>query len=158
MLHDARYLDDMSAKRQRPNITIVSEQSVLRVPRKRIEELVEFVARAQKVRFVCVDILILDDRAMGECNWKYLKHRGPTDVISFDLSESSDAGLTAQLIISAETARREGPINALGPQAELLLYVLHGLLHVIGHDDQTPEDRDAMTLLQNDLLAAFRKR
>lgn len=153
-----RYLDDMSAKRQRPIITILSEHSALRVPRRKIASLVDFVASREKTRFACVDILIVDDDAMSTHNWTYLKHRGTTDVISFDLSEPGDSGLTAQLIISAETARRVGPENDLSPQTELLLYILHGLLHVIGYDDQTPEDREHMTRRQESLLGDFRAR
>jgi probable rRNA maturation factor len=148
----------MSSKGQRPIITILSEQSALRVPRRTIASLVDFVASREKVRFACVDVLVVDDDAMSTHNWTYLKHRGTTDVISFDLSEPGDRALTAQLIVSAETARRVGPDNGLSPQTELLLYVLHGLLHVIGYDDQTPEDRARMTARQESLLADFRGR
>ena len=148
----------MAGKDQSPIVTIVSEQQVLRVPRRQVEALVVFVAKAQRVRFACVDILIVDDRAMAGHNRRYLDHRGTTDVISFDLSEASEPGLAAQLIVSAETARRVGPIHGQRPQAELLLYILHGLLHVIGHDDRDPSSRAAMNALQDELLTAFRAR
>ena len=147
----------MSRKGQSPIVTIVSEQQVLRVPRQRIMRLVDFVAGAQGVRFGCVDILIVDDRAMAGHNRRYLDHRGTTDVISFDLSDAAESGLAAQLIVSAETARRVGPIHGHSPQTELLLYILHGLLHVIGHDDQDVRSRAKMTALQDGLLAQFHR-
>ena len=82
-------------------------------------------------------------------NERFLRHRGPTDVLSFDLSEirlpnpkSEIRNLDAQIVVSADAARRRA--GALGHSilAELGLYVAHGLLHLLGYDDHRSSDRE----------------
>jgi len=143
------------ARPPKPTVTIASLQKDLRVPRKRIEELVRFVARRRKIALADVDVAVVDGRRMSRLNRRWLGRSGTTDVISFDLTGDADRGITAQIIVCATVARREAERRGIGPQRELLLYVLHGLLHVAGLDDRTPTQRKRMEACQVSLLAAF---
>lgn len=144
-------------KRITPTVRICSEQKSLRVPRKRIHELACFVAKAEKVAIEEVDILVVGGRKMARLHREYLSIAGETDVMSFDLTIPGSKGLAAQLIVCTDVAIKEARKRNLAPQHELLLYVLHGLLHVIGYDDQTPDDRQQMHQRQDQLLADFLK-
>ncbi|MCK5113980.1 MAG: rRNA maturation RNase YbeY [Phycisphaerae bacterium] len=138
-------------------LTIVSRSKAMRIPRKRISQLVDFVAAAEKVEFDEVDIAVVASREMSRMNRKFLNHSGATDVISFDLGEPGE-NLTAELIVCSDVAVREAKKYAHTAQRELLLYVTHGLLHVIGYDDTTPAKAKKMHARQEQLLENFLKK
>ncbi len=88
-----------------------------------------------------VSIAVLDDRAIAELHQHHLGVAGPTDCLSFDLRDDPTSKLVEGAIaVSWETARREAAGRDHSPAAELLLYVVHALLHLLGFDDRTPED------------------
>jgi probable rRNA maturation factor len=99
-----------------------------------------------------VDIAIVDDDSIHRLNRERLDHDWPTDVISFLYEEEPVVG---ELIVSADTAERVAIEYAWDAQAELVFYVVHGTLHLLGYDDQTDEDRSAMQVEENRILATF---
>ena len=141
------------------HITVSSTQKTLRVPRRAMERLVAFVARAEGVRWAQVDIAVVGSDEMAGHNRRFLGHRGTTDVISFDLTDEPAShgrgGFSAQLIVCADVAKSQGPHHGLSPTRELLLYVIHGLLHVIGYDDQNIRAGAKMHARQDELLREF---
>ena len=90
-----------------------------------------------------ISIAIVDDPAIHEINRQYLQHDYPTDVISFDLTETQQL-LEGEIIASWETAQRVAEENHWNPQQELLLYVIHGMLHIVGLDDDSPSQTQQM--------------
>lgn len=83
-----------------------------------------------------ISIAIVDDPQIHQINKQYLDHDYPTDVISFDTTESDDF-LEGEVIASADTAQRVAEQNGWQASHELLLYIIHGMLHVIGLDDKS---------------------
>ena len=148
--------------RELPETTISSTQRALRVPRRQIVALIDAVARAEDVVLDHVDVAVVSAEQIARVNRRHLAHRGPTDVLSFDLSGDEDAGLAAQIVVCADLAVREGPKHGHRPQHELLLYVVHGLLHLMGYDDATDAVaavmRHRQEQLLTDFLAAWRRR
>jgi len=145
----------MTVRNRRPCVSICSTQHALRVPRKRITELVAFVARSEGKAIVEVDVAVVDSRQIARLNRRYLRHAGATDVLSFDLTDPGASGLSAQIIVCGSVAVREATRRGIGSQRELLLYVLHGLLHLLGYDDRSSAARARMTARQEQLLAGF---
>jgi len=135
-------------------VNISSSQKALRVPRKKIAALVEFVSDAESADLDEVDIAVVTSRRIAALNRRYLQHRGATDVLSFDLSQPP-GGTAVQLIVCGELAVREARARDLGPQRELMLYIVHGLLHVLGYDDTTPKAAEKMRARQEELLEGF---
>ena len=135
-------------------VNISSSQTALRVPRKKITALVEFVASVESTRLDEVDIAIVTARRIAALNRRYLRHTGATDVLSFDLS-APGAAMIVQLIVCGDVAVREARSRRVGPQRELMLYIVHGLLHVMGYDDTTPQAAEKMHARQEELLEAF---
>ncbi len=138
-----------------PRVRISSEQTAMPVPRKRITEVAAFVAAAEKQRLCELDVAVLDAAEMARLNRQHLDHGGATDVISFDLTSPTDDGLCAQVIVCADVAVREARRRGLGRRRELLLYVVHGLLHVMGYDDLSPDEASRMHAREEELIDEF---
>ncbi len=99
--------------------------------------------------------LVTVDR-MAEVNWDYLKHKGPTDVITFDHSEmeisDEEADLYGELFICPEIARTQAMEFSTTWQSEIVRYLAHGILQLIGFNDGTTEEKDTMKLRENHLV------
>ncbi len=99
-----------------------------------------------------IQVVLTDDARIRLINRSHLDHDWATDVITFPLSEPGDDLLEADLVVSVETARREASTRRCDPLDELGLYIVHGLLHLQGHDDHDPEDRARMRRRESELL------
>lgn len=64
-------------------------------------------------------------------------------------------GIDGEVVVSAETALRRAPEFDWHPGCELLLYVVHGTLHLCGHDDQTPAERRRMRCRERAILQSW---
>ena len=90
-------------------------------------------------------VRVLDDAGIRALNARWLGHDWPTDAIAFDYGEDPERrGPAGEVFVSAETALREARARRRDPRDELLLYVAHGALHLLGWDDGTPARRRAM--------------
>jgi probable rRNA maturation factor len=101
-----------------------------------------------------VSIAIVTDEAMHELNRQYLQHDYPTDVLSFVL-EAEEDHLIGQLIVSAEYAASEAGKFGWTTDDEVLLYTIHGALHLVGYDDQEAELKAEMREQEKVYLARF---
>ncbi len=92
-----------------------------------------------------ISIAIVDDPAIHRLNRQYLQHDYPTDVLSFLLAADEATGhLEAEIIVSQDTAMRVARQYGWSDAEELLLYLIHGSLHLTGLDDATDTQRAAM--------------
>jgi probable rRNA maturation factor len=122
--------------------------------RSRLAAIARRLLEAEGVSRAEVSIAVVDDATIREVNRRHLDHDWPTDVISFVLSDPDDDRLSGELVVSAETAVTMAARDGLDPQTEVVLYVIHGLLHLCGLDDQTETDATAMRTREGELLAA----
>ncbi len=90
-----------------------------------------------------VTVVIVSDKKMSELHWRFMSVHGPTDVITFQHGE---------IVISAETARRQARQFGTSLLHELQLYLVHGLLHLRGFDDRRPADAKRMSRRQEQIL------
>ncbi|MEO1527004.1 MAG: rRNA maturation RNase YbeY [Planctomycetota bacterium] len=90
-----------------------------------------------------IGVRVATDPAIHEVNAKYLEHDYPTDVISFPY-EADGEHVEGELIVSVDHASKEADHHGVPAVNELLLYVVHGTLHICGLDDQNKVDRDVM--------------
>jgi probable rRNA maturation factor len=93
-------------------------------------------------------IALVDDATIARLNAQYHDTPGPTDVLSFDYGEGQ-----GELIISVECAIRQARHFRTTPARELILYVVHGILHLHGYDDQTPNDQRRMRAAERKLIS-----
>lgn len=74
-------------------------------------------------------------------NAEYLKENKPTDVLAFNLSSGEKPGeILGDIIVSVDTAGRNSRIYNTSPGYELMLYSIHGCLHLLGYDDNNPRN------------------
>ncbi|MHB1222428.1 MAG: rRNA maturation RNase YbeY [Gemmatimonadaceae bacterium] len=107
--------------------------------RDRVAVIARSVLRAERVRNAMLSITFLDEPSIARLNWQHLRHRGPTDVISFGLSrDAPDAPVVGDIYIAPAVIRDHARENGVPVREELTRVVVHGVLHVLGHDH--PED------------------
>ena len=91
---------------------------------------------------------------MARVNWDFLRHEGSTDVITFDHGSTPER-LHGELFISvADAVAQAAEFGTTWPE-ELARYVIHGLLHLRGHDDLEPAKRRVMKREENRLVRKF---
>lgn len=103
-----------------------------------------------------ISLAFVDDAASARVNQQFLSHVGPTDVITFPLSDAGSSPLVGELVIGVEVAHRVAKARKHDCQAELALYVIHGLLHLCGHDDKKKQARLAMRACEAHYLKTLR--
>jgi probable rRNA maturation factor len=91
-----------------------------------------------------ISLAFVDNAVIHRLNKRYLDHDEPTDVLSFPLGEARAGRLSGELVIGAEVAKTQAEARGHDVQAELALYVIHGLLHLCGEDDKSPSAAAAM--------------
>ncbi|MBN2313174.1 MAG: rRNA maturation RNase YbeY [Sedimentisphaerales bacterium] len=100
-----------------------------------------------------VSIVVVDDIRIKELNEQFLKHKRTTDCLSFDLSDGNDSSSRMfELIINGEMAARQADLRGHPSEAELALYITHGLLHNVGFDDATPDQARKMHEAEDKIL------
>jgi probable rRNA maturation factor len=90
-----------------------------------------------------VEISIVDDLTIDQVHRDFMDIPGATDVITFAHGE---------IVISVETAQSYGAEYGNSFERELMLYIIHGLLHLSGHEDEDPDERTAMEKVQFEIL------
>ena len=100
-----------------------------------------------------VSLVFVGDERIRALNREFLDHDWQTDVIAFPLEDEAD-DLLGEVVVSTETAVREAGRRKRQPLDELLLYVVHGILHLLGYDDHSPPDRRRMRRAESAILKA----
>lgn len=138
-----------------PHVAVSDQQDLISLSSQRIVDLVRLVLRGENDRHD-VSVALVDDAAIAELHERWLGVPGPTDVIAFPLLAEGDADLLlGEVVVSSDTAMRQATERGHPPERELLLYVVHGVLHLLGYDDHDPEDRQRMHQRQEQLLEEF---
>ncbi len=97
-------------------------------------------ARFALKKFPLLEVAVVSDAVIARVHRQFMNVPGATDVITFDHGE---------IVVSADTAARCAAERGHGVIEELALYVIHGLLHLNGHDDIAARDRARMHRVQN---------
>src|SRR5262245_12844948 len=119
-----------------PKVSIATPQEAVPVDRGRMREVARAVLAGEGVADYEISLAFVDNATIHRLNKQYLDHDEPTDVLSFPLGEGQ-RGLAGELVIGAEVAREQAGARGHDVQAELALYVIHGLLHLCGLNDKT---------------------
>jgi probable rRNA maturation factor len=115
----------------------------------RLEEAI-FESEGKRLR---VAVHVIGDEDMARAHVEFLGVEGTTDVITFDLGGGGPGSecaedLDGEILVNAQLAAREAQERGHSAEAELMFYVAHGLLHLLGYDDGSDEEREAMLSLQ----------
>ena len=124
---------------------VVEVSSTVRSPgisARRVRELVSATLESDRIRDAMISVAFVGRRAMAGLNEKYLGHDGATDVISFGMGrETSAMPAVGDIYICPEVAARNAALHGTTVRNELSRLVVHGTLHVAGHDHPNDESR-----------------
>ncbi|MDX2115134.1 MAG: rRNA maturation RNase YbeY [Planctomycetota bacterium] len=106
-----------------------------------------------------VGVRVVGDAEMASAHERYLGTAGTTDVITFDLTDQLDPSrglvLEADLLVCLDEAERQAKVRGIEVELELLLYVIHGVLHCAGHDDHEEAEAGEMHVREDEILSAL---
>ena len=123
----------------------------IRLPR--LKKLVEVICNRFKLSKATISIAIVDDTQIRKVNKQFLNQDIPTDCLSFNLSDNKKSSVKSfELVVNGEMAVRQANLRGHSSEAELALYITHGLLHNLGFDDSTQDHAKKMHNIENEIL------
>jgi probable rRNA maturation factor len=122
--------------------------------RARVRSIAQRVLRGERVTHALVSVTFVSRRAIRAMNAKHLKRQRDTDVIAFGYQQPGrPSALVGDIYIAADVARQSARENGVGVREELTRLVVHGTLHVAGHDHpEGNREKSAMWKRQEQLV------
>ena len=159
------------------NIVIANRQRKKKINSALLKQITAALLDDLKLTEAELGIHLVSAKEMAQVNWQFLQHEGPTDVITFDYSDpvgddvrslknkklepphvGSYNFIHGELFICVEVALAQAKEFKTSWQSELVRYAVHGVLHLLGHDDLKPALRRAMKREENRLLGRLTRR
>ncbi|GHT15312.1 hypothetical protein FACS1894170_12810 [Planctomycetales bacterium] len=135
-------------------LEILDEQDILTVDMSVIRTVCEKILDDLDIRSGNINVVLVDSKTIHQYNVDFLHHDYPTDVISFPTEyRKEEHHLEGELLVCSEVAQERAKEFGWTPQEELMLYVIHGLLHLVGFDDKAPEAKEIMRHKEREYLA-----
>ncbi|PLX31812.1 MAG: rRNA maturation RNase YbeY [Ignavibacteria bacterium] len=145
-------------KKKRPprhDIDVVFRAPLGSIGAQLFQKAITHALRSADISDAVISCAIVSDAEIRTINRQYLKHDFATDIITFPLE---DDPLEAELVISAETARKQAREYDVSVREECVRLAIHGILHLSGYDDRTQKQRERMKSREDELLQAFMKK
>jgi len=121
-----------------------------------IESLVEGILLSEEHKKEWhINLVLISDEIITDIHNQYLHDNSPTDVISFDLSEDFEEYYEGEIYISIDRASAQAGEFGVTFKSELYRLIAHGILHLLGYDDLTDNDRQIMREQENKILQKF---
>jgi probable rRNA maturation factor len=145
-------------------IVISNRQRTKKINLRLVKQIAQALLVELKIKNAELGISLVGAEEMAAMNWKFLRHEGATDVITFDYGEKRKAEsgkrklLHGELFICVDEAVSQAKNFNANWQSEIVRYIVHGVLHLLGHDDLTPELRRKMKRAENLVLRKLSKK
>src|SRR5438876_12292978 len=110
-------------------VSIASPQRTVIIDRGRMRQIVRTVLEGEGVSQAEISLAFVDNVTSQRLNKRYLNHDEPTDILTFPMGETGGK-LAGELVVGAEVALAQAKERGHDVQAEIALYVIHGLLHL----------------------------
>ena len=142
----------------------LNNESGVEVDEKRLVQLALFAMNELRIHPQAeLSILLVDEKTMADYHQRFMDLPGPTDVLSFPMDElrppSDDEepplGLLGDIVLCPTVTARQAAENGREPDAEAEYLLIHGLLHLLGHDHAEPEEKAVMFGLNDKIIAAW---
>ena len=121
-------------------VQIDNRQDNHRISKKKIRQTAIAILNALDYPDAELSILVVDDQQIAQFNRDYLNRKGPTNVIAFPMRAGRFSEITPSLlgdvVISTDTAHREGQSAGFSMQDRLDQLLIHGILHLCGYDHE----------------------
>jgi probable rRNA maturation factor len=101
-----------------------------------------------------LSLAVVDDARMAQLHKQYCDEPETADVLTFDMREAPGQQVEGEIVLCLDQARRQSERRGHPARLEVLLYAVHGLLHLLGYDDHDPAAAAAMHAREDELLTA----
>lgn len=136
------------------DIDFTNQQATMPVDEHRLARAARLILADHGPETVELSVAVVDNPTIHALNRRFLNHDYPTDVLGFVLEEQRQR-LEGEVIVSADMAAAEAGTHGMRPEDELLLYLIHGVLHLVGFDDKSPDERRRMRAAERHYLKEF---
>jgi len=140
------------------NLVITNRQRTKKINSRRLKEITVALLTELQITEVELGVNLVGAREMALVNETFLQHEGPTDVITFDHRDcklqnaNCKSEIHGELFICVNVAMTQAKEFKSSWQAEVVRYVVHGVLHLLGYDDLKPALRRRMKREENRLM------
>ena len=140
-------------------IDIQNLQNIAEIDKNKIIECADYVLKAMSEDDAELSLVLVNDMYIRNLNWKYRRIDSATDVLAFPMRDSRGLSgvILGDVVISVETARNEARKRKKDFQDELELYFVHGILHLLGYNDEKPRARKKMREKEREIIAELRR-
>lgn len=136
-------------KTSRVVVEVSSTVRRLAISPAKVRDLIEATLRGEKIRDAMVSVAFVGRTTMSRLNLEYLGHDGPTDVISFGMGRDLPrAPAMGDIYICPDVAKQNARRAGVSLSNELARLVVHGTLHIAGHDHPVDEMRTESLMWQ----------
>jgi probable rRNA maturation factor len=143
------------------SVIISNRQRTKKIDTRLLKQIVNELLAELKIPKAILGINLVVAKEMTELNWKFLRHQGSTDVITFDHSDGAHGvarpTLHGELFVCVDDAISQAKQFKADWQSEIVRYIIHGILHLLGHDDLRADLRRKMKREENLLLLKLSK-
>jgi probable rRNA maturation factor len=144
-------------------VLIKNQQKIAKIHRRRVREIIKNIIQYLKVdEKTEISILFTDDKFIKSLNKKYRGINKSTDVLTFNLEEGDlkfpevdKNKLLGDIVVSVETAQRQANNLNHNLEKELMILLIHGLLHLIGYDHEEDRDNKIMQVKEKEISDTF---
>jgi len=143
------------------NIAIANRQRTKKINARLLKQIVGELFVELKISEAELGIQLVGAKEMARVNWQFLQHEGSTDVITFDHGGARGVtrpALHGELFVCVDEAVLQAKKFKTSWQSEVARYVVHGVLHLLGHDDLKPDLRRKMKREENRLVRKLSKK
>jgi probable rRNA maturation factor len=137
-------------------VQICNRQKSLELPAEQVRRLLR-TGLEQEGADAELSVALVEEQEMKRLNRRFTAREGSTDVLAFPYGVE-DGVLHGEIVVNADRAIREAAERPHDAEDELLLYVAHGLLHLLGYGDHEAEERETMRRREAEMLAAVGRR
>ena len=146
------------------NVVIANRQRVGKINRPLLKKITGELFLELKITEAELGVHLIGAKEMAELNWQFLRHAGSTDVITFDYRDPRPQTpdprrqLHGELFISVDDAIAQAEEFKTNWQSEVVRYIVHGVLHLLGYDDLQPDLKRKMKREENRLVRLLEKK
>lgn len=150
------------AKRQKTKIRIKISQKKIRINKKKLTLLAKRILKIKGLKSGAeLSIVFVGTRRIRGLNKRFRNKDVPTDVLAFSMLEGKGvppfSEILGDLVICPEIARKSARIYKTTTEQEICLYLIHGILHLLGFDDSNVKNRSLMEREQDKILKKIMK-
>ena len=134
------------------DITLNNQQKKVLLNLPQVEQIIKAILRHEGLKTATLSVVFVTDSQIKLLNKKFLGRSYATDVLAFDLRDKETENLRGDVIISLDTVLRNSKVFNSSFAQEVVLCVIHGILHLLGFDDHRSVDIKKMRAKEQQLL------